>query len=481
MNIFNAIKRVSIAFMAIVLTVVATAVITNNRATAATRYPFVSGQVTTTSTTPVLNAFYNVPGINDEAEFVEVRTSTGDPKHPAGGAGSTPYQKSLASAVCTNGAMFDVRSYVHNGASALYNNDGSGTAIAHGAKIAMTAPINTTGNRFTFGSTLSASNAESVSDSAVIDCGSKRVKLELVANTVYSRRNLDAWTSRPSSAVNGVMPIGSRVQDSGDLWACWDERVYVVYTVKVVEVPYVAPIFTCDMLTVTPVNGTNRKYKFSTRTTVNENASVKGYRYNYGDGTPVTETTVNEQEHIYAKAGTYKAFVNVVFNVKNEDGSMGERVKTSADCEKTVTVTEEKTPFYTCENLKFVLTGRKAKVTFTVTSGNGATFKEAKIVYSADGKEKTTATVTKTDNGTVTNEYEFAAADKNVRADVTVHFTVGSEVKEVKCSGQAVLGTTTTVTPTSLPKTGMEGIAGLFAGVTAAGAALHRKLTLRRK
>jgi len=417
MKNFTNIRKSLLTLTTLLLTAIMITVLGSNSASARERYKFVSGEVTTTSTTPIFNAFYDVPGIGDEENFVGLRTSTGDPRFSAA---TNPYASNLTAA-CEIGSKYDVRSYIHNSASNLYNNDGAGTAIAHNAKITMTAPLGTKGTSFTFTSTISASNAESLSDSGVLDCGNRQVQLKLVASTVYSRRNIDPWESRPDSAVNGTMPIGSRVQNSGDVWACWDERVYVVYTVVVEEVPEVpTPEFTCDNLTILHLN--DRKYRYTVTATGKNGATVKEYRYNYGDNTGVVVNTANMTEHTYAADGTYKPSVEVVFNVPNAEGQMELKTVTSDKCKGEIKISPEMCPVPGKGNLP----------------KNDPACKPDVVVEKC----------------TIPGKTNLPKNDPNCK----------EEVKGV----------------TTLPNTGAGSIAGLMVGVTAAGTALHRRFTLKR-
>ena len=160
------------------------------------------------STTPLFNEYYNVPnGVGDEADFVRVR--------PNGGT-NADYISTLES-VCNVGDKYDVRTYVHNGADPNYNNGGSGTAVAHDVVVAMEAELAKADSEFDFKSTISASNAASVSDTALLKCGSKTVKLKLVPNSVQTYSKPLGFQTAPDSAVNGTLKIGSQVQGSGDV------------------------------------------------------------------------------------------------------------------------------------------------------------------------------------------------------------------------------------------------------------------------
>jgi uncharacterized repeat protein (TIGR01451 family) len=94
------------------------------------------------------------------------------------------------------------------------------------------------------------------------------------------------------------------------------------------------PVYSCDMLTVSFVK--DRTYKFTVDTTAQNGATVKSYHFDFGDDTDVLLTDKNVVEHSYAKDGTYKASVEVTFDVNGEMKKVS-----SKDCEKTLTFSEE--------------------------------------------------------------------------------------------------------------------------------------------
>jgi hypothetical protein len=204
----------------------------------AAQIPYVPGQPLPSPTTPAFNIYTNIPyGYGDESDFVRVRPSTGNPTDAGeNGVRNTLYISTL-NAACNVDDMYDVRTYIHNGADEESNDNGNGTAVAHGVAVAMTAPIGAKNKSFVFGSTVSANNASTINDNGTLNCGDKEVVLELVPNTVNVYAKSLGWKPASQSAVNGSMNIGSEVFGSGDVWACWDEIVLVAYTVKVNAVP----------------------------------------------------------------------------------------------------------------------------------------------------------------------------------------------------------------------------------------------------
>lgn len=273
------------------------------------------------------NAYTNVPaGVGNEADFVRLRKSTGDPTVAA-------VQNDFidpVNASCKVGEKFDIRTYVHNSANAEFNNNGSGSAVAHNVTVAMQAPLNTNGKQFKFTSSINASNASSVTDKGTLNC-SDEVRLKLVPKSVHVYSKSYGWKGAGDSAVNGSLKIGSRSVGSGDVWGCWEDRVVVVYVVEVVKVPKVPSTAKCEALAVTVFE--NRRIKARVVSTA-QNATVTGYRIDWGDG---SSSNQQEDEHTYAKAGDYKVVGSV--QVRFADGST--KWLTGESCEKSLTFKEE--------------------------------------------------------------------------------------------------------------------------------------------
>lgn len=283
------------------------------------------------------NAYTNVPGgIGDEADFVELRTSSGDPTVPA-------TQNNFidpVNAACNVGEKFDIRTYIHNSANTEFNDNGNGTAVAKNVNVAMTAPFGTAGKSFTFRSVISASNADSVTDTGKLNC-TNNVQLKLVPQTVKVYTKALGWTNGPDSAVNGNLAIGSRVAGSGTQWGCWDDRVIVVYVVEVVAVP-ATPVYACDALDVTRIGDLKkeRKYSYTVRYTAKNGATIKSVRYNFGDDKNQTLTaTPFTAEHTYAKDGKYKVTTDLVFTVSGQ-----EKTVTDAKCTSVIDTSVEQPP-----------------------------------------------------------------------------------------------------------------------------------------
>jgi len=329
-NYISFIKKALIAVTAI--TALTTGIVSTVHAA---QIPYVPGQDLPSLQNPVFNTYTNIPnGVGDESDFVRLRVSTGDPKVPA----TQQNYIDPVNSSCNVGDKFDIRTYSHNGADNDYNQNGSGSAVAHNVSVAQTSPLGVTGKKFTFKSVISASNAASVTDTGVLNC-TNSVQLKLVPHTVKAYSLHTGWTDAPDSAVNGSLKIGSEVAGSGDQWGCWDDRVWVVYTVEVVAAPQ-PPVYTCDALTVERIGDLKkeRNYKYTVNYTVKNGAVLKSVVYNFGDNTtPATVTTAPfSTTHMYAKDGTYKTTTDLTFTVNGQD-----KVVTDAKCAKDINTSVE--------------------------------------------------------------------------------------------------------------------------------------------
>lgn len=310
--------------IALGLVVAGVALIGNNTAQAA-QIPYHDPNNQPIST-PRFNGYTDVPGgIGDESNFVKLRKSNGDATVPAN-------QNNFVDPVngaCVVGEKFDVRTYIHNIANTEYNNNGNGSAIAKNVKLAMQAPLGQTGKKFTFQSTISASNAASVTDTGVLNCDNE-VQLKLVPQAIKVYSQHTGWTNGADNAVNGTMTLGSRVTGSGDVWGCWEDRIIVVYVVEVVAKPEEPkPVYVCEAITAEKLG--ERKYRFGIRYTANNGATLNSVTYNFGDGNSKNVTTPFTTEHEYAKAGEYKVTTKLTFTVNGE-----EKVVEDAKCATTI-------------------------------------------------------------------------------------------------------------------------------------------------
>jgi len=273
----------------------------------------------TTSSTPVFN---NICGdttqinstdgpyaIGDEPNFVRIRPDTsGDVTSNK----NNPKLVNDLSSTCAAGSKFDVWTYIHNDAQASFNNNGSGSAVAHDVKLALAAAgIGSTGSNFTFKSTVSASNADTVSDTATLNCNGHQVKLTLVPSSVHYTLNVanPTYLGMPDSAVNGVTALGNPTFGSGDVWGCWDYRTVVVYQVTVSELP---PQVTasCDLFNIAAADDRTVKitaFNYTAKNTTFKDATILWDANNAnGAQTVVSDPSkVVGQTHQYGADGTY--------------------------------------------------------------------------------------------------------------------------------------------------------------------------------
>lgn len=279
---------------------------------------------------PVFNIYTNVPyGTGNEADFVRLRKSNGDPTVPANTSGFVD----PLSAACAVGEKFDVRTYVHNGANERFNNNGSGPGVARNVNVAMQAPLGVTNKNFTFQSTITASNAGSLTDTGVLNCANN-VQLKLVPQTVkvYSRHT--GWNGAPDGSVNGNLKIGSRTVGSGDVWGCWEDVTVVVYTVEVVKAPQPKPEVRCDAILVDKIG--ERKYRYGIRYTATNGATLKSVKYYFDKvNNPENNRTVTAPfttEYEYAQAGEFRVTTDLTFAIPGQT----DRVVTDDKCATTI-------------------------------------------------------------------------------------------------------------------------------------------------
>jgi hypothetical protein len=470
--------KAMLVILAIAMLTIAGISITNN---AEARTQYTPNGMGTTST-PVFNEFYDVPnGVGDEADFVRIKPQAGT---------NADYVNTLSDA-CKAGAAFTVRTYVHNGADPTFN-EGTATAIARNTVVGMNVKtFNQVQKNFEFTSSISASNASSMTDKAELKCADN-VILKLIPSSVQTYSKTLGFQGAPDSSVNGTLKIGSRTQGSGDVYACWDDRVIIVYEVVVEEKPVVKIPAVCDLIaaTLSAKNVTVSDVKYTANDAVVNNISL-----DFGDGNkkviPANKVGL-PYTHTYQKAGNYtvRATLNTTFEGNTQ-------YITSNSCAKNVVVKDVPTPTYSCEDYKLTVNDRTVTTSFKPVATNGAVFRDATVKYISDGEVKNEVTTNKVEsNGTVVTSYTFDENATSIQSTAQVRFNVNSGkdmyTEKVDCSGQAVLGTNTPppVTPpevpespvSTLPDTGAGStIAIIFAAVTAVGAYAHRALTLKRQ
>ncbi|HVV66852.1 MAG TPA: hypothetical protein VHB72_02130 [Candidatus Saccharimonadales bacterium] len=371
-------KLVSIGTGLVVAITAAVAVSMAGNASAIACYKYDPSGNFQTSTTPVFNNICGITtnmsstqgnyALGDETDFVRIRQNTSG--SPLGS--SNPKLVNDLTSACDNGTNFDIWTYIHNDAMADYNDNGNGSAVAHDVKLAMSAPINTTGNHFSFGSTISARNAASVNDSASLTCNGQPVKLTLVPSAVYYNNDVNQtnFSQLPDSAVNGTTTVGSPNMGSGDEWGCWNYRIVVVYRVTVQKEQPTPSSAVCNMFTVTASE--DKKVKVSAFKYTAENSNFKQVVVNWGDNNSNTYTNANAvvgQGHQYNSFGTYLITAVVTFDENGKEVTSG---GAGTACAEQVTFTPNQPPTVTPPTPPTGASGSPAP-TSLVNTGPGST------------------------------------------------------------------------------------------------------------
>lgn len=477
----NKIKALVIAFAAILVGLFIGFLTANTSA-----IPY-TGDDTPPSPTPAFNVYTGVPDVGDESEFFYGKVES-----------DATSVKNVTS-TCATGTRFALRVYVHNGASQHNNGDGNGPSVAKNTKVKVEVPGDEASS-FVPEATISASNASAISDTMTITCSDGRVvTMKYVPGTAEQYSALSGVQPVSDSIVTTGAPIGT-YSPNGDLWGCWEQRVWVRLIVEVTEVPEKLHPAVCTAL-LTTILSSNQVRVDEVSFTAND-AAVNNVTINYGDG---SQETVNFNQlpktHTYANEGSYtiRATLNTTFEGQSKQ-------VTSNSCTAKVTVKKEKQPKFACEEFVLKMNDRTANVSFKPVASDGAVFKDATIKYYADGVEKNNKTTNQLNGeGKVVDSFTYDANAKDLEVIATVRFNIGEGKnmysQQVVCKGKAVLGTTIEkcpipgrehlpkdspdckdepTPPTTTPDTGAGSIAGILTAVAAAGAFLHRKFTLGR-
>lgn len=243
--------------------------------------------------------------------------------------------------------------------------------------------------------------------------------------------------------------------------------------------------------------GNTRRYTFTARADAT-NSKITKYIFDFGDNSQnrVVDTSNNATAvaHTYDKDGkTYTARVTV----KSNDG----KSDTSRDCTATITTpTPAPTPALACVSLtQQQVTNQRLTYNFVATATASHTTITSYVFTFSDGKavtiktNKATASTTHAftqNNTTYVTKVTVNSADvKNVTSPACKVSVTTPKVNECKPGvpvGSPACSTPTTpstppMTPaaTTLPKTGLSAgaLLGIFAGVTAFGAIMHRRIS----
>jgi len=217
-------------------------------------------------------------------------------------------------------------------------------------------------------------------------------------------------------------------------------------TVKV-EQPPVVPVYTCDSLKATQIDGSRTKFRFDAKASA-KNATISKYVFTYSNGQSDTVTTGNTSASAireFTTPGTYTAKVTVYFKVNGQD-----KTATGKQCETTFKVTPPPvTPVYSCDSLTAKkLTRTNFEFTAKATAKDGATITGYKFNYG----DNTSETVPST-SGTAIKSHTYTKPG-TYNATVTVLVSVNGQVKEVpgtKCATKV-----TVENPPVEPKPGIK-------------------------
>lgn len=322
MRYLNKFKKLTVGISALVLTASVFGIINvaTNASASSQCYQY-NPNGFPTSSTPVFNHICGAPeNVGDEANFVRIRQNSNG--NDEDNINNSTYNVGNLSNACIDGSKFDVWNYVHNDADQNDNNNGAGSAVAHNVRIAITAPLGKTATQFIFKTSISASNASTVTDSAILDCQGQIVKMSLVPSTVHIYSiPYASWENLPDSSINGTTTLGSPTFGSGDQWGCWEYRMVIVYQVvvqKVTTPPPVTPPASTGVCKVLSLTATGKSGEVSAGVTGQvANAKIIGYRIDFGDGTVVGQQSAT---HVYSASGTYS--VTGYVEVQLADGSI---------------------------------------------------------------------------------------------------------------------------------------------------------------
>lgn len=287
-----------------------------------------AGDATIPAPAPAFNVYTGVPSEGNEADFFRGKVE-----------GDTNASVTDVRSTCATGTRFTLRVYVHNGASDNLNGTGNGPSVAKNTKVKVDLKNANAKSAFAPEAAISASNASTVNDGMTITCtDGKTVNLNYVTGTAkqFSRTGTKALSD---SIVTTGAPVGTDAPD-GNVWGCWEQRVYVTLTVEVKEQP--KPVVgdgVCKVNDVVVLNQDKRNVRATINgVTTGQGASIVGYEINWGDGSAVSSKQTDT--HTYTKEGTYKIVGRV--QVKLADGTT--KWVTSVDCTRTVKFEAGKPP-----------------------------------------------------------------------------------------------------------------------------------------
>lgn len=238
----------------------------------------------------------------------------------------------------------------------------------------------------------------------------------------------------------------------------------------------------CKDLIMTPVEGKKNTYSFTTDATKFGHAQFVKFEYfaDEGNGEKLLGTgdsPTDAVEATFTKDATVK--VKITVSVPGNK----QRVIVSDHCVKEVKVHKD-VVFHVCKALvATAVDSTNRKFRFTVHTDQSATVKVVSANFILDGSATVKDVTDKDEAGHIFKEYSFTDSKEHTVSAV-VNFEVDGKSVQSKETCEAkvtpekkpvpikVLSVKTT-TPQPLPETGPAGMIGLFAGVSAAGAAGH--------
>lgn len=456
MKSISIIKKITIAtilglFAAAILAVV------NMQAHAAVQY---DGDNTPPLPSPQFNGYTGVPSYGNEADFLQGKVST----QP-----NTAYATSVSDP-CAVGTKYTLRVYVHNGASQYQNGNGNGPSVAKNTTVKVSIPSGEA-TSFRQVGTISASNAPTVTDDMTITCtGGKKVKLSYITGSAQQWTQPGGVQSLSDSIVTTGAKVGT-VTPNGDVWGCWDQRVYVVLEVEVKEAPVPPPVVSTGVCKAPAVivNNNERRATVTVNSSVT-NATVIGYEIDWGDGNKSATRTATHQ---YAADGTYNIVTRV--QIRLADGTT--KWVSGNECNATITIKKpaEKAPY--CESLTInKVSGRRVSVLANINA-NGTDVKTVRYTF-GDGSAPVTT------NAGRAIEHEYAQDGSFTIAATHLTYVVDGVTKtvEIDCTGLVSFETPPVppVTPDELPKTGAGDVIVSVLGISLVAAIAHRLFLSRR-
>ncbi len=226
-----------------------------------------------------------------------------------------------------------------------------GPSAVNNVNVKATIPSGT-GTSFSSLATVTAADADpqTVTDTVAIQV-SQSAKINYVPG---SSQLLDANGGVLQTLPDGALQSGVNI---GNVGVSTQQKRFVQFKLKLdcPETPVCPPGTTgtppncvtppvknvvCDMLSAEIIGSSKvpAKVKFTAKGTASGGATINGYSFNFGDG-PSSDSQSNVIEHTYAKAGEYKATVQV-------KSSLG-TTAISQNCSVTIKVTEDQPPVVT--------------------------------------------------------------------------------------------------------------------------------------